>query len=472
MRGTIGLPPIAPADRWVLPFVCATAFAVGLNATMLGVALPGIARGLSLDPTETVWVVTAYFLANGVAIPFFGRLAGLRGLARVYAAGLLAFLVGSTVCLLAPDYPSLIVGRLVQGAGAAAVVGLAPTAVASAYPPQKRGVAIGVVGAAVGVAYAVGPVLGGLVTGLAGWRPLFLSGVLFGSLALVARRALPPDEPGAARKLDWPGGLLLGAALASGLLALTEGSQRGWDTPLVGAAAGWAALCFAGFVARQRRARDPFVPRSLLRNAAYVRLGAVTLLLVGVNITVQVTLPLPLAEVGGLRPPETGLALLPPALATVACGPLAGALVDRSGVRLPILASASLVVAALFCLSAFGIAGPVWTASALAALVSVGATVAKVGAQTGISLAVRKGDLPSAISISEMLWMVGTSLGSALFAAIYAARTDASSAINPAYGGPTGAGAVGYSDAFLALAVPLVAVLLVSLGLTKARARP
>jgi predicted MFS family arabinose efflux permease len=264
----------------------------------------------------------------------------------------------------------------------------------------------------------------------------------------------------------------LGAALASGLLALTEGPERGWDAPLLLASVGVAVLSFAGFVARQWKARDPFVPRSLLRNAAYVRLGAVTLLLVGVNITVQVTLPLPLAEVGGLRPPEVGLALLPPALATVACGPLAGALVDRSGLRLPILASASLVVAALFCLSAFGIAGPVWVASVLAALVSVGATVAKVGAQTGISLAVRKGDLPSAISVSEMLWIVGTSLGSALFAATYDARADASSAINPAYGGPTDLGAVGYSDAFLALAVPLVVALLVSLGLNKVHARP
>jgi MFS family permease len=127
-------------DRLVLAFVCATAFAVVLNGTMLPVALPEIGEALSLGPVALGWIITGYFLVNGVAIPFFGRLADLHGVDHLYTIGLAVFFFGSFPCVVAPNFALLMAGRLVQGAGAAAVVGLGPRP--SAWSSPRRGGAV------------------------------------------------------------------------------------------------------------------------------------------------------------------------------------------------------------------------------------------------------------------------------------------------------------------------------------------
>jgi len=446
---------------WVLAFVSVTVSAVVLNGTMLPVALPEIGRELSLGPAEVGWLVSGYFLVLGVAVPFFGRLADLHGVGRLYAAGLLAFLLGSVACALAPGYPVLLAGRLVQGLGAAAVAGLGPTAVSLAYSSERRGGALGIVNATAGAATALGPVAGGLLTGSLGWRYLFVAGVVFGALAPLAQKALPRDRAAGGGRLDWAGGFLLGAAVGGALLALTVGAEDGPSAPLVPWSAGAAMAAAAAFVVRQRRARSPFLPRALLGERAYVRLGAVTLLLVGINLTVESTVALPLAEAKGLSAAQIGLVLLPPALLNAAWGPFAGRIVDRFGVRLAVRAGVVGAIVTLLVLSASGVGGPVWLASATIALLLAGGTLARVAIVKGVSLVTPSERLPSGISINEMVWMVGVGVGTALFVATAAAREGAAGGLNPLHSG----GFVGYSDAFLVLVVPPLLALLASLGL-------
>ena len=164
----------------------------------------------------------------------------------------------------------LMAGRLVQGVGASAVVGLAPAAVGLAYPPESRGSAIGIIGASVGAGAAMGPLFGGLVTDFLGWRWLFAAGALFGALAPFALRTLPAGEADPGQRLDWPGGLLLGLALTAGLLTLTVGAEVEFSSPAVVALAVAAALLTVGLVWWQKTAESPFLPRSLFRNSPYV----------------------------------------------------------------------------------------------------------------------------------------------------------------------------------------------------------
>lgn len=458
------LRPAEPREadgRLVLAFVCATAFAVVLNGTMLPVALPEIGEALSLGPVALGWIITGYFLVNGVAIPFFGRLADLRGVDLLYTLGLAVFFFGSLLCAVAPGYAPLMAGRLVQGAGAAAVVGLGPTAVSLVFPPERRGRALGLVGAAIGVGAASGPVLGGLVTDLAGWRWLFGAGVLFGALAPFARRVLPRGATSPGGRLDIAGGLLFALALGGGLLALTQGAEGGAGSPVFLASAAGALLALAGFVVRQRTAPVPFVPRALLRNPAYVWLCAATLLLVGVIIAVEVAVPLPLAKIEGLGATRIGLVLMPAALITVVWGPASGGIVDRLGVALPTALGVAACVVAVVLLSGFGVGGPAWVTGALVAVVAAGTTLAKIATATGVSLTVPEENLPSGISVNEMVWISGTSVGTALFSAVAAARAGAPEAVNPLHAGP----GTGYSDAFLALAIPLIVLLALSFTL-------
>jgi EmrB/QacA subfamily drug resistance transporter len=448
-------------NRLVLAFVCATAFAVVLNGTMLPVALPEIGDALSLGPVALGWIITGYFLVNGVAIPFFGRLADLRGVDRLYTVGLAVFFLGSFLCVVSPDFAVLMAGRLVQGAGAGAVVGLGPTAVSLVFPPERRGRALGLVGAAIGVGAASGPVLGGLVTDLAGWRWLFGAGVLFGALAPFARRVLPRGATSPGGRLDLAGGLLFALALGGGLLALTRGAEDGVGGAVFLLSAGVAAAALVGFVVRQVTAPVPFVARALLQNRTYVWLCVATLLLVGVIIAVEVAVPLPLAGIGGLQATQIGLVLMPAALITVVWGPVSGRIVDRLGVALPTVFGVAACVVAVVVLSGFGVGGPPWLTGALVAVVAAGTTLTKIATSTGVSLTVPEENLPSGISVNEMVWISGTSVGTALFSAVAAARAGAAEAVNPLHHGP----GVGYSDAFLALAVPLLALLVISFTL-------
>ena len=444
--------------RLLLAFVCATAFAVVLNGTMLPVALPEIGSALSLGPVALGWIITGYFLVNGVAIPFFGRLADLYGVARLYGIGLATFFFGSVMCALAPGFALLISGRLVQGAGAAAVVGLGPTAVSLVFPPERRGRSLGLVGAAIGVGAASGPVLGGVVTDLFGWRALFVAGALFGALAPFASRVLPRGATSPGGRLDLAGGLLFAFALGGALLALTRGAESGVGDPVFLVSAGVAVVALGGFVFRQATAQAPFVPRALLANRGYVWLCVATLLLVGVIIAVEVAVPLPLARLNGLGATQIGLVLLPAALVTIVWGPVSGGIVDRLGVAAPTALGAAACVVALVLLSGFGVGGPAWVTGALVVVVGVGTTLAKIATATGVSLAVPEENLPSGISINEMVWISGTSVGTALFSAVAAARAGASGPINPLHAGP----GIGYSDAFLVLSVPLILLLLIA----------
>ena len=449
----------------MLAFVCATAFAVVLNGTMLPVARPEIGEALSLGRISLDWIIIGYFLVNGVSIPFFGRLADLHGVARLYALGLATFFLGSLFCILAPGFAVLMAGRLVQGAGAAAVVGLGPTAVSLVFPPEHRGRYLGVVGAAVGAGAAAGPVFGGAITDLFGWRALFAAGVLFGALAPLAFRMLPVGVRSPEGRLDLAGGLFFALTLGGALLAMTLGAENGWNDPIVLWSIAVTAAALAGFAYRQATVRVPFVPRALLSNRSYVWLCVATLLLVGVIVAVEVAVPLTLARLNGMEPTQIGLVLLPAALLTVVWGPVSGSIVDRFGVALPTALGAAACVAGVVLLSGFGVGGSAWVTGAFVVVVGVGTTLAKIATSTGVSLAVSEENLPSGISVNEMVWISGISVGTALFSAVATARSGATESLNPFH---AGAG-VGYSDAYLALAVPLILAALTAAGLGRPR---
>jgi MFS family permease len=204
----------------------------------------------------------------------------------------------------------------------------------------------------------------------------------------------------------------------------------------------------------------------LLKNRAFVWLCVATLLLVGVIIAVEVAVPLPLAGIGGLGPTQIGLVLMPAALITIVWGPVSGGIVDRLGVALPTVLGVAACVIAVVLLS--GVGGPAWVTGALVAVVAAGTTLAKIATSTGVSLAVPEENLPSGISVNEMVWISGTSVGTALFSAVAAARSGATQAVNPLHSGP----GVGYSDAFLALAVPLLVLLALSSTLRGTGGKP
>ena len=444
----------------VLAVVCAAVFLSVLNGSIVNVVLPVIGQDLVVEPALLGWVVTAYSLVYAVAIPFFGRLADIFGARRFFVTGQAVFAVGSLLCVLAPSFPLLIVARVIQSAGGAAIPGLGMTLVSRAYPPQQMGTVVGLMSTMVGVAFAIGPTLGGYIAGTFGWHAAFAIGALAGLLVPASWALLPRDGGSrgrAAEPLDVWGGLFLAAAISGGLLAVTEAARNGPASPSVFAAGALSLGGMAALIARQRWTAFPFIPRELLASVGYRAVSTITVCASAGNFGVIIGVPLLLARVNGLAAAEIGLMLLPNAALSAVLGIVVGRFADRVGSRLPVRIGLVVMLTALFALSsAVGTDG--WTIAGLLALLGLGSTLVNTPLPASVPRLIPAERLASGQSIANMLFFLGGSLGATLTTAILSARAAATDAVNLIH---DGAG-VGFSDAFLLLMLPVLLALALS----------
>jgi DHA2 family metal-tetracycline-proton antiporter-like MFS transporter len=163
------------ATKGVLLIVCFALFFGVLNASAVGVVLPDIANDLSVDTGQLSWLMTGFLLIYGIAIPFYGRLADRYGARPLFLIGVGVFSVGSLLSALAPDFSSLLVARIIQAIGGAAVPGLGMTLASRAYGPESRGTVLGVIAATIGLGGAIGPLLGGALSEAVGWQYILSS---------------------------------------------------------------------------------------------------------------------------------------------------------------------------------------------------------------------------------------------------------------------------------------------------------
>jgi DHA2 family methylenomycin A resistance protein-like MFS transporter len=342
-----------------LAVICTGYFLVILDATVVNVALPAIGRELHSGVSGQQWVVDAYTLSFAGLLLAGGTLAERLGGRRVFAAGLALFGLASAACAAAPALPVLIAARLAQGAGAAALVPASLVLLQAAYPTAAgRSRALGVWGSVAGIGAACGPVLGGLLVTAWSWRGVFLISVPFAAAALALTRRCVPASPRRARAVDAAGQLLAIAALALVTGALVQAGRLGWTSAPVLAALGASALAGAGFIAAERRGRDPMLPLALFRRPAF-RAGTAVGLLINLGFYGQLfVLSLFFQDVRGYSALRTGLALLPEAALLIAASTLSGAIMARTGPRRPMLAGLIIGGAGLLGLAAAGAGTP------------------------------------------------------------------------------------------------------------------
>lgn len=252
--------------------ICALFVSVFTN-TMVNVAIPLIRTQFGASEAQSGWVITGYALMFAVSIPLYGRVSDLFSLRRTFVFGLGVLAAGLAVCALAPNLTVLVAGRALQGAGAGAIPALAFGSVAKVLGPGQRGTALGALSSSVGVGAAAGPVLGGLISGAAGWQSLFYVTLVLTLLVLAAAAYVLPDriseEPvqGASlRQLDLPGGLLLAGTAGLLLFGVTQAETMGLSSVLVWGCCSWPR-------SRRRPSPGTFAPRqspSSLRGSSRV----------------------------------------------------------------------------------------------------------------------------------------------------------------------------------------------------------
>ncbi|MEW6636819.1 MAG: MFS transporter, partial [Actinomycetota bacterium] len=380
-------------------------------------------------------------------------------LRRAFTAGLAVFAVGSLVSAVAPSLPLLVLGRIVQATGAAAIPALASASVAKVLPPGERGGALGLIVSSVGVGAAVGPVVGGVVEEIAGWHALFL-GTLALTLALIpgAAYALPDTKPTGERAFDVPGGVLLGLAAGLFLFGITQGQVAGFDAVSSWGSFAGAALAAGLFFWRISHARHPFVSPALFRNGGYVAAVVVGYSSMLVNVATLVSVPLLVTQVNGLSPAAAGLVLAPGAIALAALSPMAGRVSDSIGVRKPIFAGLAIMALSVLFISTFAAGAPPYAVAVGMLGVGTGFALANSPNVNAAAAALPESETGVGLGIFNGLFFLGGGTGPAVVGAFLSARKEVETqAINPLYS----LGAAPFSDAFLillaALAVSLVA---------------
>lgn len=339
--------------RWgVLAICCTSLFVVGLDTTIVNVALPTIGESFHVGIGGLEWVVNAYTLVLASLLISSGTLADRFGRRRVFQLGLVVFGVASIACALAPSVGVLIAARIAQGVGGSMLSPVALAIVVNVMTdPKERAKAIGVWAAVFGLSMAIGPIIGGVLIESFGWRSVFWVNVPVIVIVLMLTAVFVPESRAAQpRRLDLPGQLLLVAVVGGAVGLLIEGPRIGWTSP--SAVTGYiaVALALASFVAVESRKTEPLVDLALFRHRPFPAavLGAVVVF-VALNATLLLG-TLYLQQARGMTPAAAGVMILPMAVAATVCAPLSGILVGRFGPRLPLLIAGSFTALGGLCL--------------------------------------------------------------------------------------------------------------------------
>ena len=324
-------------SAWLLVAVAGGVFIAADDQTSVVTVLPALIPdiGLAVDDFFLAsWVINGYLLGYIVALPIVGRIADARGHGRVYAASLGVFMLGSALVAAAPDFWFLVVARALQAVGGGAVVPVAMAIVVAQMPPERRALGLGAIAAASEAGALVGPLWGGLITELLGWRWMFWLNIPMSLPVLGAVWWLARNDRAEGR-IDWPGAALLAAALAALTIAIADDpiAPRPWGITalLIGVTAALTVV----FVLRQRGLEEPMLRLAMFASKPVSGAAAMSILVGAGLITALISVPLFVNLVLVERPIDGGFTLLR-FTAAVPVGALAGGWVTgRTGPRLP-----------------------------------------------------------------------------------------------------------------------------------------
>jgi MFS transporter, DHA2 family, multidrug resistance protein len=299
-----------------------------LDGSVANVALPTIARELHADAASSIWVVNAYQVVVAMMILPLSSLGDSIGYRRVYAWGIALFTLGSLACALSTTLLALVLARVLQGVGGAAIMSIAPALNRTIFPARMLGVAVGISALTVASSSAAGPTIGGSILAVLPWPWLFAINVPLGIFDTVfALRALP-RHPGTGGGLDFRSALLSAPAIALFIIGL-DGFARHFPPALIASFLAGSAVCAVAFVHRQRAIPRPMLPLDLFAQSRFSLAAATSFLSFVAQGLAFVVLPFVFQTVDGYSALASGLLFTPWPLAIAVIAPIAGRLSDR-----------------------------------------------------------------------------------------------------------------------------------------------
>ncbi|MFK4037803.1 MFS transporter [Nonomuraea wenchangensis] len=352
--------PVRP--MLVLAICCTSLFIVGLDNTIVNIALPSIRRDLGASLSGLQWVIDAYTVVLASLLMLAGSTGDRVGRRRTFQTGLVLFTLGSLACSLAPTLGWLIAARALQAVGGSMLNPVAMSIITNTFTePRSRARAIGVWGAVVGVSMALGPPLGGALVASVGWRSIFWINIPVGLAALVLCALFVPESRAPRpRPVDVVGQVLVVVLLASLTYGLIEAPAAGWVSAQTLGCFALAALALAVLVPYELRRREPLINPRFFRSAPFA--GATLIAVCGFAALGGFLFlnTLYLQESLGYSALHAGLLTLPMAALTAVCSPVSGRLVGTAGPRVPLVVAGVALTASMLMLTGLTAHTPLW----------------------------------------------------------------------------------------------------------------
>jgi EmrB/QacA subfamily drug resistance transporter len=331
----------------ILAICCLSLLIVGMDNTIVNVALPSIAASLHGGVADLQWTIDAYSVVLAALLILSGSTGDRLGRKRTFQVGLVVFTVGSLLCSVAPGLGWLIAFRMVQAVGGSMLNPIAMSIITNVFTdPRERARAIGVWGGVVGLSLGLGPIVGGALTDTIGWRSIFWINAPIGIAAVVLVAVFVPESRAArARRLDAVGQVLVMATLASLTYAIIESPRSGWSSPQVLVPLVVAVAALAGLLGYEPRRTDPLIQLRFFRSVPFSGATVTAVCAFGAYSGFLFLNTLYLQDVRGLSALHAGLLTTPMAVMVLICAPLSGRLVAARGPRVSLVCAGLLMVA-------------------------------------------------------------------------------------------------------------------------------
>jgi multidrug resistance protein len=423
-----------------------------LDIAIVGPALPAIQRFFGISDRLLTWMFSTYVLFNLIGTPLMAKLSDQFGRRTIYIIDVSLFAAGSLVVFLSPNFWFVLLGRAIQGFGAGGIFPVASAVIGDTFPPEKRGSALGLIGAVFGVAFIVGPIIGGLLL-MIGWKWLFIVNLpIAAAIIFFSLRILPTTRPARVSRLDWPGMVFLAGALASLALGINQVDTRNFleslRSPGVWPLFGLFIVCLAIFIAIERRSANPvlrldlFIKRQMVLTY-FLSLGA------GFGESSLVFMPNLAVSAFKIRSSDAAFLLMPVVLAMAVGSPTVGRLLDKFGSKMVILTGSAILVVGLFLLGTTASVLPMFILSGICIGLGLAALLGAPMRYIMLNEAA-----PSDRSVAQGAVALFGSIGQLMGSALVGAVADSQ-----------GGGVFGYSSAFLVTGVLGVVLLILAFGL-------
>ncbi|MFL5639100.1 MAG: MFS transporter [Gemmatimonadaceae bacterium] len=399
-----------------------------IDMTVVNVALPALQRELQATITDVQWVIEAYALFLGALILVGGSLGDQFGRKKIFLLGVVAFTAASVWCGLAGSPRQLIIGRALQGIGAAFLVPGSLAIITATFDGAERGRAIGTWSGFSAITTAIGPVIGGWLIEHVSWRSAFFVNVPFAAIVVLLslRYMKESKDPSRSARIDWIGALLAVLGLGGIVLGLLEWPPLGPRHPLVLSSLALGVVCLVLLVVAEHRERSPMMPLHLFESRTFSLANILTLLLYGALGVVFFLVPLLLIQVQGYSATVAGAAFLPFPIIMFALSRWSGGLVARTGARLPLTIGPVIAAVGLGLFGRAGVAASYWpTIFPAALLLGLGMAITVAPLTTTVMAAVPSDHSGVASGINNTVARVAGLLAIAIFGVLLVRRFDA-----------------------------------------------